>query len=351
MGRGDAAQAAAAFEQAAEVSPPTGRRGAEILAQWAGAELERGRRRQAEALAERALKLGPKHVGALLVRAEASLRAGSAENAAAFVRRALKEREDEPVALVLSARIAEAEGRPRRALADLRAAVGQAPKDARLHALLAAQFLAAGRTPQAYAVLRKAVDIDPARARTVSRPGGVEIPDAALDDAIAHFRRSAREPVNRSVAYAAIALLEHNRNRPEAATRAIERSLAADDANVLALIHQAQIALEDGRLGAALASANRILLVERGSALGHLLRARVARQRGRPEEAEADFRAALRSNPGLLTAEVELAALELETGEGDLDAARATLERAYTIDPNLLFLREILLEHELGGAG
>jgi tetratricopeptide (TPR) repeat protein len=335
------------FRRAASVHPPTGKRGARLYAEWARAELRRRARTRARKLAEQALKFEPKNVAALLVLAERALSTGSATTARALVRRARKERSDEPAALVLEGRIALAEGRDDAGLRTLRGAVKSAPKDARLYAVLAGGYLDAGRPAQAYATMRKATDLDPSRAHAIRRNTALSVSESAQRAAIAAFERSAREPRNASVAYAAIALIHFHLGETAAASRAARRALALDDANLLALVYEAQAALDTGALGRAERAAKKILLVEQGSALGHLLRARVAVKRGREEAAREGFQAALRTNPGLLAAEVELAALDLASGAPeDAAGARQVLLRAFTIEPDLLDLRRLLLEHE-----
>ncbi|MEL6186074.1 MAG: hypothetical protein AAFU79_15725, partial [Myxococcota bacterium] len=200
--------------------------------------------------------------------------------------------------------------------------------------------------PQAYATLRKTTELDPIRADRIEAAADLPLSRAALASARAEFERSAREPRNASVAYAAIAVLERHSGNPAGARRALSRALAIDDANVLALIYDAQMSLETGGLSRAQTAANRLLDVERGSALGHLLRARAHVAVSEYEEAREDFQAALRTNPGLLSAEFELATLDLEEGTDTPAEARRVLERAFSIEPNLLRLRQMLFDHE-----
>lgn len=346
--RGQARTAAAAFAKAAGAGPVSGRRGAELMTAWARSELSLGREQRAIQRSEQALDLVPKYVGAMLTLAEAHLQAGSATTAEAFARRALKERENEPAGLVLAAHIAEELGKGEVALRHLRNASGVDPKDSRLVGLLAAQYLAQEQTPQAYATMRKAADIDPARAGTVARPGGLELPVVAMRAAVKRFERSARDPVNASVAWSSAALLHHFMGESTSAKRAVDRALAADDANVQALLLKAQSELDRGSPAQAKKAASKVLLVEKGSPLGHLMLARSLVAMKEPKEAREQYEVALRANPGLLAAEIGLAAVSLSDEEADHTAAWKTLQRAYAIEPDLLFLREVLFAHDPG---
>lgn len=346
LDRGQVTKAAQAFRRAAAVSTPFGRRGAALYSSWGRGELLARAPKRARQLARQALRLRAKFVPALLVEAEAALETGSATTASALAKRALKERGDEPAVLVLAAHVESEADRTEAALEHLRLSVANDPKNARLHALLAAGYLAAGRAPQAYATLRKTTELDPIRADRIDEPADLPLSRAALVSARREFERSSREPRNASVAYAAIGLIERHSGNRAAARRAITRALALDDANVLALIYDAQMALESGEAARAQRTANKLLDVERGSALGHLLRARAHVVAEEYDEAREDYQAALRTNPGLLAAEFELATIDLEEGSDQAPEARRVLERAFSIEPNLLRLRQTLFAYE-----
>ena len=93
---------------------------------------------------------------------------------------------------------------------------------------------------------------------------------------------------------------------------------------------------------AARASATKLLSVERGSALGHLLHARSLAARQEYDTARREYEAALRSNPGLLAAKIELAGIELQAGERE--AAVEQLLTAYRVNPHNLRVRQLLRE-------
>ena len=347
--RGRASPASTAFRKAVDAATPTGDRGADIYAGWADAELARRSPKRAQALAEHALDIRGRHVGALLASAEALLEVGTATTAEARVRRALDERPNEPASLVLAGMVASRRERVESALAYFRQAVTAAPKDLRLHLLLAAEYLRANRAAQAYATVQKASDIDPGRVKTVPTLGGLELSERALERAIQAFKDSARNPRNAAVAHAVIALLELYRGDDGAAVRASKLALQEDEGSVLGLVVSAWIALDEGRVRDAERTAERLLVVERGNALGYLMRARARARRGEAELARQDLEAALLSNPGLLLAEVRLADLTLDEGGPKAGQARDTLERAFTVEPGLLELRQTLYEHEADG--
>jgi tetratricopeptide (TPR) repeat protein len=80
--------------------------------------------------------------------------------------------------------------------------------------------------------------------------------------------------------------------------------------------------------------------VERGAPLGYLLLARSLKAQSKTEEAVEKYEAALRSNPGLLVARVELAEMQLETG--DRAALLERIEEAFRVNPHALETRQVL---------
>lgn len=343
--RGDSASAITHFSNAATKSGALfGKRAADIYAGWARAELARNRAARAAKLADRALEAQPKDLSALLVRGHAALLAGSATTAAVYARRALdgRDREGEPAGLVLAAQ-ADAELRARdQAVRRLELAMANDPRDVRLKGILAALFLKGGDSSQAYSLMRQAAEIDPLEAFARNRLGPISVAELAVRDAIAQFRKSASEERDASVASSSMAMLYYALGDQDRARAAVDRALRLDNANVAALVYEAQLAIDRGDASKGAQVARQLLAVEKGSSLGHLLLARALKVKKQLDEARQHYEDALRSNPGLLTAKVELASLRLEgnTREASLEVLRG----AFTVKPDDITLRRVLWE-------
>jgi predicted Zn finger-like uncharacterized protein len=338
--RDDFAGAASLYDRAARERAMHGARAARVYSGWAAAELMRSRADRAIQLADQALGFLPQDPAALLVRGQASLLTGSATTAEAFARRTLDVRAGEPSALVLAARAAAAQHLTDKAIKSLDAAINNDPRDPRLKGILAALYLSVGGSSHAYAVMRRAAEIDPLEANARNRVGPLALSAIPVREALAQFRKSASEERNASVASSAMGMLYYHLGDSARAATAIERSLRLDGANYTALIYDAQLALDRGDTGAARASAQKILAVERGSPLGHLLLARALTAAREVDKARQEYEAALRSNPGLEAAQIELAGLGLEGG--DREAAIEQLLTAYRVNPHNLRVRQLL---------
>ena len=343
-----AREAVVAFTKAEQVEILTGGRAVALYAEWARAELTRERINSALKLAQRALKIHANNVSALLVYGEALYQTGALDDAATALRRALSARVDdvdEPSALILAARVQSKLKNYAEAVSFTQKAVANDPKDARTHVALAAQYLAANQEPQAYVTLRKVADLDPVRGDRIDLNTPLSISHSALKETIERFRFSGRNPRNSSIAEAAIGVVYYYLGDKVAASKAIQKALKNDDVNLLALVYKAHIAFRSGAFDQTEHTANKLLLVDRGNSIGYLYRARVyAHQKNYPK-ARANYRAALRSQRGLVMAEVELAALDLEQGK-ERQAALAIIRRAYNVDPHMLDLRRLLERYE-----
>lgn len=341
MEQRQATQAIRAYDAATQDRAMYGARAARAYGGWARAELARRRVDRAVQLADKALSYAPKDAVSLLVRGEAALLTNSATTAHAFARRALSSRPGEPAALVLQARAFVAQGSRESAVKSIEVAVQNDPRDPRLRGILSGVFLSMGASPQAYASMRQAAEIDPEEARSRARKGLLSWFDVAVKEAIDQFRRSATEERNASVASSSMAILYYHTGDVAQAKTAVERAIRIDGSNVAALLYKAQLALDRGDAATAIEATAKMQAVERGSALGSLLLARAYVKQGQIDKARTEFKSALRSNPGLLAAKVELAGLELD--EATRAQAIAELETAYRVNPNSLVLRRTLL--------
>ncbi|MEQ9496813.1 MAG: tetratricopeptide repeat protein [Deltaproteobacteria bacterium] len=334
-------QAIRAYDAATQDRPMYGSRAARAYGGWARAELSRRRPERAVVLADKALSYAPKDSVSLLVRGEAALMTNSATTAHAYARRALNARPGEPAALVLQARAFVAQGARESAVKALETAVQNDPRDPRLRGILSGVFLSMGASPQAYAAMRQAAEVDPDEARSRARKGLLSWLDVAVKEAIDQFRRSATEERNASVASSSMAILYYHMGDVAQARTAVDRALRIDGSNVAALLYKAQLALDRGDAATAVQATAKMQAVERGSALGSLLQARAFAKQSKERKARTEFGSALRSNPGLLAAKVELAAMDLEGS--NRSTAIGELETAFRVNPNSLTLRRTLL--------
>lgn len=333
-------KAASLYAKAARERAMHGARAARVYAGWASSELLRKRPARAVKLSEQALSFVRNHPAALLVRGQAALMTGSATTAAAYAARTMAVRAGEPSALVLKGRAVMADRQMDVAIRAFEEAITNDPRDARLKGILAALYLRRGGSPQAYALMRRAAEIDPLEARARNRVGLLGLSPVAVQEALGQFRKSAAEERNASVASSAMGMLYYHLGDLPRATTAISRALRIDGANSTALIYDAQLALDRDDPRRALKSATKLLAVERGSALGHLLHARALSAKGDFEKARREYDSALRSNPGLLAAKIELAGIALDAG--GRDKAIEELLTAYRINPHNLRARQLL---------
>lgn len=334
--------ASAEYRKASEQRNGQPERSTRAFAGLAHAELLRGRAEDARKLADTALQFANRDTEALLVAGEAALVSGSATTAMTFARRALDARSGEPSALVLQGRAFAASNMRDKAIKSFEEAIANDPSDPRLKGILAAFYLTLGGTQQAYALMRKAAEIDPDERGSRARVGPYALGEAAVREAIENFRRSASEEANASVASSSMGVLYYHLGDKGRAIESIARSLRIDESNTSALLYDAQLALERGDAKRAQAAAERILALERGAALGHLMLARSYARRNEVEAAREHYDSSLRSNPGLLAAKVELAGLDIKAGERDRGIAE--LARAFQVNPSSLHLRRLLLE-------
>jgi len=337
------AAAIAALEEAASWADARGERAARLYTAWARAALLQGRPTEAARLASQALEADNQYLPALVARGEAALLLDEDEVARQMGQRALKEGPNEPAALVLAGRAAMRSDRPETALKRLRKAAENDPTDPRLRGILAAHYLERDQTNQAYVVAREAAEVDPEEAKSRSRFTPTALTDGPVKEAIEAFERSARVERNSPVAWAAIGMMYYFAGEPDQAMASVRRSLRLDDANLTGLIYRAQLELDAGRARRAERHARKLLVIERGFPLGHVLLARALAQQGDFEAARDEYEAALRSNPGLLAAKVELAGLDMKT-DGISPAVREALDQAFAVNPNSLRLRRLMLE-------
>ncbi len=338
--RGDVSAAIAAYRRAAGFPGARGARGAQIYTGWARAELERRQSKRAAKLADLALKLVPREPAALLARGRAALMAGSSTTAAVYARRTLAARSGEPAALVLAGRAALVEGRLRDALRLFTEAMNNQPRDPRLKGLLASVYLRQNGAPQAFALMRKAAEIDPEELASRRAGGLLALSTRPVLEAIEAFRRAASTRQNASVANASMGLLYYHIGQRGQARAAIKRALRLDEGNVSALIYSAQLALDDRAWKRAARAARKILVVERGSALGHLMLGRAMGLHKKFDQAQEHYEAALRSGSGRLSAKRELAKLRVRRGEKA--KALEELRQVYESDPGNLQIRQAL---------
>ena len=340
--QGETREAVNYYRAVAEDAPLYATRGARVYTGWARAEIERGRGRRAAQLAAKALLFAPRNPAALLARGEAAMMVGSATTAAEYAKRAESVRLGETSTLVLAARAMVAQEQFDAALTKIQEAAANVPHDPPTNGRCRRHLSSAGRISQAFALFRRAADIDPASVPARTQAGLWALNPDSMTEIIDQLRRSTRIARDASVAYAAIGMLQYHRQERNLASRAVEEALRLDDANTSALIYRAQLALDQKDRARARRLARKILAIDRGSALGYLLLARASALYGDANAAHQHYRAALQSDPDLLSAKVELAGLDLDT-EAHADAVRR-LQDAFLIAPDNLSTRRLLLK-------
>lgn len=315
----------------------------EAYAGWGRAELIRNRTDRAQELAREGLQLSPRDPSSLLIMAEATL-SRSASTAASFATRALQARAGEPAALVIL-------GRAQLKLRSLplaekyfEEAIQNDPRDPRLRGILAGMYLERGGSTQAFTVMRRVGEFDPTERYSRNRRGVNQLGSGAITEAVERFQEVSREEQSRSVAYASMGVLYYLSGDTGRAEAVLDKALKFDESNVTALLYAAQIQIDRGQFRQARQLVDKLLRHERTSALGRLLSGRINRGLGQYEQAREDYQAALNANPGLLSAEVELAGIDLR--DGKRDKALDTLARAHEIYPYMLETRLLLLKAE-----
>lgn len=332
------------YSEAAKARAMHGARASRVYSGWAASELMRKRSGRAIKLADQALSFSPNDAAGLLIRGQAALMAGSSTTAIAYAKRTLTVRTGEPAALVLQARALVSLGQKEAAVRSLEEAVTNDPRDTRIKGILAAVYLSMGGVPQAYTLMKRAAEVDPLEANSRARVGPVALSPLPVQEALSRFRRSAGEERNASVASSAMGMLYYHLGDRARARASIARALKLDSANTTALIYSAQLSLDRDEIKAATKAARKLLAVERGSALGHLLLGRALAAEREYDSARRQYESALRSNPGLLAAKVELASMAMEAGERE--QAVKELTTAFHINPYNLKVRRLL--HKAG---
>ncbi len=313
----------------------------EGYAGWGRAELIRSRSDRAEELAREALQLSPRDPSSLLIMAEATL-SRSASTAASFATRALQARAGEPAALVVLGRAQLKLRAITQAEKFFEEAIQNDPRDPRLRGILAGMYLEHGGTTQAFTIMRRVGEFDPTERYSRNRRGVTQLGNAAITEAVARFQEVSREEQSRSVAFASMGVLYYLSGDTARADAALEKALRFDDSNITALLYAGQIQIDRGQFRQARQLVDKLLRHERTSALGRLLSGRINRGLGQYEQAREDYEAALNANPGLLSAEVELAGLQLR--DGKRDKALEVLTRAHEVYPYMLETRLLLLK-------
>jgi len=308
----------------------------------ARAELSFGRAPRVKEYAEAALKIDAHDPVALLAMADVSLNVGSATTATEYASQVLQIKPGEPAALVIQGRAALMSKRSEEGIAKIEEATQNDPRDIILRGVMSGAYLSLGGNLQAFTLMRRASEMDPTDPSSHGRRGLFALPDSAVKAALDRFKEAAKDLPDRSVALSSAAMVHYQLGEIAEARTLVAQSLEEDDANVGALLYAAQMALDRGNYKEAEDLARRMFRVERGSAIGWLTVGRAQMGQNKPKEAIESFETALRSQKGLLVAEVELAGARLKLGQ--VDDAKAALLSAYGRNPYLLRTRRLMLE-------
>ena len=338
--QGALTKAERAFKEAASTGRLQGQRGAAIYRDWARLVLNQRRAAKVVDLTSRALALDSRDVASLVLRGEAALLQGNHQEASSFAKKAMNLAGQEPAVLVLAARAAASVGKKETAFKYLKKAAENEPRDPRVRVILAAMHIRFGEISEAYTTMRRAAEQDPKLADSRRYHQALGLFRPSVEEAITYFEASGSQERNESVARSAVALTYYHLGDAARARIEVKKALAADNANIGALIYDAQLALDQKQPSRALQSAKKAVRTDKSAALGHLLQGRAFKMMGRMRDAEKSYANAVRLNAGLIGAKAELASLRVR-GKGR-KAALKTLVDAYNMDSSSLLIRRVM---------
>jgi predicted Zn finger-like uncharacterized protein len=288
-----------------------------------------------------AVKTKAEHQDALLVQAQAALLTKNASTALGLSELVLASRPNDLLAVSVHALSHLALRHPYHAMVELKRALKAMPKEPRLHAMLFAAHRAAGNSDAATASVLALAKIDPldnpARQRDLRSQFGKGLWQLLRG----HLKPGSKNRKDVAAAYSVLALMLFIDDDDAGATRAVKIALGKDKGQILAHLYQAQLLLKAEKYEDAEEHARTILDLDRSSAIGQLMLARVQKAKGALDEAKESYQSALRNSPGLTIAKVELAGMSLQAG--DKNAALKVLTDAFRVYPGLRTTRRLLL--------
>lgn len=287
---------------------------------------------KAVALANQALAKDPQHIDSLVVLASERLRAGDADGAVAFLDRALRPHDRNVSLLMLKVQTLEKLGRAEAAESVLHDMVRMFPDEPEYRHLLATFYVAHKQTQKAEAEFRAMVAADPGSTerklqlvRFMETSQGADVAAVELE----RFSRAEPKSLQLKLALAGLRL----RQKDDAAAIALWKEVVAaadrDPAAVRARGAMAAYQLAHGEKEAAKALIEEMLALDARDQQALYLRAGIAMDERRLDDAVVDLRAILRDAPEAAGAHLLLARTHELQGARDLamqhfaDAAQA----------------------------
>ena len=311
-----------------------------------------GHYEEAKARAENVLKKQPKHVGALILRANALARLKNLDSAAADIDEVIRTGADPRGAYSNLALIEIARGKKEEAEAAFKKALDAAPQSVSAHLALATYYWVLGRTADAEASYKRAIAIAPAdvdanrslatfyvlnnRAIEAERPLKVlaetsKDPVARLtladyyitakrsNDALGLLEALAKEKDSFVEATERLALLETQQGHANGALRLLDAVLKDHPKNATALMLKGRLTLNAGKPDEALALTKKAIAADPKNFQAYFLLGGIYLAKHQPEQAIASLSEVLKIRPRSPETQVELARLYL--GRGDAEAA------------------------------
>ncbi len=224
-------------------------------------------------------------------------------------------------------------GRLEEAEAHFRRAAGLAPGFAPYHANLGQTLMLRGRAAEAAESFGRATRLAPGHGAFFRVLGGALEALDRLGEAEAAYREAVRLAPGLAEAHHALGAILVRTGRIREALAPLERAAALEPANP---IHWENLAARHElaeRFTLAIDAWRRVLeLAPDDRAYPHLALGRALRAEGRPEEAAAEFRAAMAIEPHSAEPGLDLGSLDEE--RGDFAAAEAAYRGALAIDPD-----------------
>ena len=225
------------------------------------------------------------------------------------------------------------------------------PDNVAANRLLSVYYLADRRPKEAEVPLtRLAAAKDPAATLTLA---DLYAGSGRASQARPLYESLAASPATRPAAVVRLAGMDYTAGRTAEAHAAVDGELQASPRNLPLLSLKAQWLIKEGRHADALALATRARAAEPESAQAQLLLARAQAASRKPDEAIATYREALRLAPAMTVAQVELSRLLLAAGETDqsLQLAQAARKSApENPDAQLHFARALVRKGDLRAA-
>lgn len=290
---------------------------------------------------DQALSLDSHDAAARLLKAELAFVSKDLPRAEGIARDVLSSLPGEPAVLVLLGRLALARGEGDNAVRLGADALHGNPHDAEVRAVLAGFYLSFGAKAQAIDVIEEAAKLDPLERVDDPRRIYFGLAPAALNEAVARLKDAAGDRDAKAAANAALALVGVQEGKVAQARRDLAVALKANPNATLAMVQEAELALEQGDLGRGESLVAKLLVKDQHSGIAHLIRSRLYSKRRSLLDAKLERGLAGRLDPSLFLVNVESAAAALAQGEtGKVE----TLVKLMKERPNVVATKQALYD-------